>query len=849
MATSSPRILTILPSPAGGVAPLDIHESLVPGANQITISLVDGGGYLASSSVYLNTNCTQTGVTGPANITGNPISQANPTPPQLTQNFNFNTNTNQQVQFTYDLAKAQAAGTLSITDGTIPGTEDLPVDPATFQSVYVPQTSFSTSNCLVHTGEALPTSGLAACKLFTLECTVGAGSSESGALCPVSSMPNELFQDVFDGPAFTLPDIQTPNNGPTFHEGVGFLMASEDWNGGPCSFDPASGLESLPCPQNLLTSFSGPGLYIASGYTSHPNSTFIPVTGVPEDLTTVTVAGEQNGGWVNKSTANVTFSSQPPNLAGVTESQLPGVSKFVAAPILSITYGISPASNVPVPGTPVSTDTTVNSNVVCPTATSSGSPATVFTPPVQSLTGLADGSYLIHYFAQDCAGTEELSFQQDGTGSWSTSYYTVPLNVDTIAPIVASGPTLSPSTGSYTLGQAVTATYSCTDERSGVVQCGASTFSSGTPVLNTGILNSPVNTSTPGPNTFTVTAVDAAGNTSSASVSYVVTAGYDSSVKVTLSQSTVTYPLGTNVVIQVAPTNGHTPTGTVKLYDGSTLLQTSGLQGNGAAYLYVQGLSVGAHSLTAAYSGDKYNAAGNSAPVILTVNPVPVQLSTACWNANFPYGANYYCGIYTSSAAGPPQGVVTYQYDGGPVVTLPLQSASRSFLSLTADRHTYGGDGIRCTDKLRGGEIQHGKLHGDQGAGDRAANPFHLVPDGRKSHPHRIDPVLECGPSKPAWDGDVLQWRQGVGHRAGQRRWNCCHHAGCIVSDQWQSYADRHLQRQQQLLFRQRFGHDYGGRQIAWTGRKALHGRGGPGPACHLRSPQPIRNPPRPVPG
>ena len=420
---------------AGGVAPLDIHESLVPGANQITISLVDGGGYLASSSVYLNTNCTQTGVTGPANITGNPISQSNPTPPQLTQNFNFNTNTNQQVQFTYDLAKAQAAGTLSITDGTIPGTEDLPVDPATFQSVYVPQTSFSTSNCLVHTGEALPTSGLAACKLFTLECTVGAGSSESGALCPVSSMPNELFQDVFDGPAFTLPDIQTPNNGPTFHEGVGFLMASEDWNGGPCSFDPASGLESLPCPQNLLTSFSGPGLYIASGYTSHPNSTFIPVTGVPEDLTTVTVAGEQNGGWVNKSTANVTFSSQPPNLAGVTESQLPGVSEICRCTDFEHhPYGISPASNVPVPGAPVSTDTTVNSNVVCPTATSSGSPATVFTPPVQSLTGLADGSYLIHYFAQDCAGTEELSFQQDGTGSWSTSYYTVPLNVDTIAP-------------------------------------------------------------------------------------------------------------------------------------------------------------------------------------------------------------------------------------------------------------------------------------------------------------------------------------------------------------------------------------------------------------------------------
>ena len=59
----------------------------------------------------------------------------------------------QQVQFTYNLALAEAADTLTITDGTIPGTDDLPVDPTTFQSVYVPNTSFATSSCLIHTGE------------------------------------------------------------------------------------------------------------------------------------------------------------------------------------------------------------------------------------------------------------------------------------------------------------------------------------------------------------------------------------------------------------------------------------------------------------------------------------------------------------------------------------------------------------------------------------------------------------------------------------------------------------------------------------------------------------------------
>jgi hypothetical protein len=45
----------------------------------------------------------------------------------------------------------------------------------------------------------------------------------------------------------------------------------------------------------------------------------------------------------------------------------------------------------------------------------------------------------------------------------------------------------------------------------------------------------------------------------------------------------------------------------------------------------------------------------------------------ACWNSNFPYGADYICGAYTSSNAGPAQGVITYSYDGGAPVTVPLQ--------------------------------------------------------------------------------------------------------------------------------------------------------------------------------
>ena len=406
----------------GGVTPIDISSSLQSGPIQVKIDLVDTGGVLANSTIYLNTSCTQMGVTGPAKITGNPIPQNNPPPSTLTQNFPFDLSTNQQVQFTYDLSAAQGAGGLTITDGTIPNTADQPIDPSTFQPVWVPGTSFATSSCLVHTGELLP-NGQSACKLFTLECQVGTGSSQSGALCPASLVRNEIFEDFFDGPAFTLPDITIPN-GPTFHQGVGFLMAKEGWTGGPCVFDPAAGLGTELCPQNLLTDFSGPGLYAMTGTGDHPNSSFIPVAPVPEDLTTVTVEGQHPGGWINSQTATVDFSSQPPDLSTLLPA-LPGQSSFVPAPIQNITYGIALASAVPQPSPRliIPTDTVLTNSIPCPTAAMPTVPAaSVFAPHSQTVSFTADGQYLLHYFAQDCAGTEELKFTQDAGLSWSTSF-------------------------------------------------------------------------------------------------------------------------------------------------------------------------------------------------------------------------------------------------------------------------------------------------------------------------------------------------------------------------------------------------------------------------------------------
>ncbi len=664
----------------GGVPPIDISDFLTSGTQQLTIALEDEGGYVASSSVYLNTNCSLSGVQNGGTISGNTITPSS----QTNQDFNFNPLTNQQIGFEYDLAGSYANQTVtSNASGAIPQVSDSGLAPSQFSS-YVSGTSFATSRCLVHSGELV--GGQPACKLYTLTCTTGTGSSAAGANCPVSSQPNEVLQDVFDGPSFTLADITTSQG--TFHEGMGFLMAKEGWTGGPCTFDPTeTDLASELCPQNLLTTFSGPGSFTSGGQTTHPNSTFISIYGVPEDLTTVTMTDGNGspvtlgpGNWTNRPNPNFMLSSQPPNLTGIS---LPGATNFVAAPIQSISYGLSSANQVPAPGSTSGTDTKLLNPVGCPTpGSSSNSVAPVFAPEgVQPLALKNDGYYALHYYAQDCAGTQELKFVQDNSGSWTTNFYTYPINLDTGAPDATLA--LLPSGLSYYQGEIVTATYSCSDPPltpsgapgSGVITCGSQSF--GTGVASAGPFTSPVNTSMGGAQSFTLNVADAAGNQAPQSVPYSV--NIDSQIRFTLASNSIIYPLGTEADIQVLNTNGSVPTGNVIIIDNGNPVATLTLK-RGSVYDYLSNLPAGKHSLNAEYRGDSSNPGGYSAAVQLTVLPVPVKLTASCWNTPYPYGSNFQCGVYASSNAGAPQGVINYSYDGGAPISLPLAAGTANIV-------------------------------------------------------------------------------------------------------------------------------------------------------------------------
>jgi hypothetical protein len=93
-------------------------------------------------------------------------------------------------------------------------------------------------------------------------------------------------------------------------------------------------------------------------------------------------------------------------------------------------------------------------------------------------------------------------------------------NCTTVGPIAGNkidrrAPSITiaaPTTGTFVLGQAVASSYACSDAGSGVATCSGSVAS-----------GAPIDTSSVGTHTFLVTATDAVGNTTSTSVTYMVT--------------------------------------------------------------------------------------------------------------------------------------------------------------------------------------------------------------------------------------------------------------------------------------------------------------------------------------
>jgi uncharacterized repeat protein (TIGR01451 family) len=540
--------------PGFGVPPLDISGLLSPGDQVVEFELMDTGGELGAATLDLVTSCQQGGVQTNGSITGDPINPGSPG--SLTPQFTFNNTTGQHITFAANYLTGE--NTTTFQANTIPTVKDVGIRPAVFPAM-VAGTSAAPSTCMRFTGE-LDTDGVTPiCKAFTITCTQDNSSTSSGTLCPQSTLRNLLFEAKFDS-------IDTPTSQSQIAPGTGpgFLMGSDTWtNGSTCSFvDAGDPLLGQLCPQDPLTEFNGAGDPISGSTPRQTNSTFIPVLNMPLPSTTVTVVGQNGAGWLNTNSFTVDFASSPASFpAG------PQANGFVAAPILSLTYGIAPASvAVPDPTFPVAGDVTNPNNAnntACPTTTPGVfNSSAMFNKP--------DGQFTLHYFATDCANTEELNFtvSTNPKVNWA-SFKTVTIKIDTTKPTI-TGPTLTPAASGniYKVGDVVTVNYSCADTGSGVATCAGP--------LPTG---SHIDTSASqvGSHTFTVNAVDVAGNTASQAVTYQIVGTADLAL-LNLASPTVT--AGDNltyniVVLNLGPSVADNVVVTDKLPANTTFVSAS----------------------------------------------------------------------------------------------------------------------------------------------------------------------------------------------------------------------------------------------------------------------------------
>ncbi len=398
-----------------------------------------------------------------------------------------------------------------------------------------------------------------ACVTTTVLCTTSSNTTPAGSNCPDSgNSPLIGANNVFHGePA------QKPITAP------GYLMGKD--TALSCAITDAA------C-KGLINIFTGiVGDPTVSGKTKNFNSVLIPVQGVPTPLTLVTPSPMLTNSWTNQP-VTLTFSSSvvapPPSINSNPYSPLPAVASInysaTGANPLAAAAITGPTGSVVIPNTnegttvvtfsgtdAVGTVETVVTNSTDSTGTKVVSTApptftikTDKTPPSVSCvapaavwqmtdvavpctasdnptgSGLANSSQASFSLTTAVpAGTETSSASiaavtvLDVAGNSAAQGPFGPFLVDKKAPTI-SGLTISPA--APTVGQAVTASYSCADGGSGVVLCGPSGASTIAATANTGTLTSAAD-GTVGTHTFTVSARDLAGNLSApVSVNYTV---------------------------------------------------------------------------------------------------------------------------------------------------------------------------------------------------------------------------------------------------------------------------------------------------------------------------------------
>jgi hypothetical protein len=244
--------------------------------------------------------------------------------------------------------------------------------------------------------------------------------------------------------------------------------------------------------------------------------------------------------------------------------------------------------------------------------------------------------------------------------------------------------TASPSPAAY--GQLVTLTATVSGGATGSVtfKDGAATLGSGT--LTAGVATLNTSSLSVGGHTLTAVYCGSPADSGSTSIPYLLTVTQATSVT-TLTASPSPAAYGQLVTLTATVTSG--ATGTVTFKDGATPIG-SGTVTAGTATLNTSSLSVGAHSLTAVYSGDG-NFIASSGTASLTVN---MATSTTVVTAS-PNPATYGQSV-TLTAAVPAGATGTVTFKDG-TTTLGMANVSAGSAVLANQVLAIGGNSISGT--------------------------------------------------------------------------------------------------------------------------------------------------------
>jgi hypothetical protein len=249
----------------------------------------------------------------------------------------------------------------------------------------------------------------------------------------------------------------------------------------------------------------------------------------------------------------------------------------------------------------------------------------------------------------------------------------------------SSSVTLASSANPSAFGQPVAFTAAVTPAAAtGTVQFLDGAASLGTATLSGGSASLTVSSLAAGAHSITAAYGGSANYTagSSAPVAQTVNKAA-SSVTVASSANPSTYGQSLLLTASVSPA---TATGTVQFLDGTTSLGSATITGGTAAFA-PSGLTAGAHSITAVYSGDANFLNGVSPAVTQTVNQMvsSVALTTSPNPSTYPTAVNLSAAVSPASATG----TVQFMLDGALLVTGTLNASGISTAGVLVNPGTH----------------------------------------------------------------------------------------------------------------------------------------------------------------